>query len=46
MAVKPNLFERTAVYTLNAVPGPILAPAGLFAYPVVASAVNVTIATL
>jgi hypothetical protein len=45
MPVKPILFERTAFYTLNAMPGPILALAGLFACSVVASSVNVIIAT-
>jgi hypothetical protein len=45
MPVKPNLFERTAVYTLNAVPGPIFDLAGLFACSVVASSVNVIVAT-
>jgi hypothetical protein len=32
MPVKPNLFERAAFYTLNAVPAPILDLAELFAY--------------
>ncbi len=38
MPVRPNLMERTAFYTLNAVPGALLDLAGLFAYQAVSSA--------
>jgi ubiquinone/menaquinone biosynthesis C-methylase UbiE len=38
MPVKPNLLERTAFYTLNAVPGALLDLAGLFAYQAVSTA--------
>lgn len=38
MPVKPNLLERTAFYTLNAVPGAMLDLAGLFAYQAVSAA--------
>ena len=38
MPVKPNLVERTAFYTLNAVPGTILDLAGLFAYQAISTA--------
>lgn len=45
MPVKPILFERTAFYALNALPSLIFELAGLFACSVVASFVNVIIAT-
>lgn len=38
MPVKPNFLERTAFYTLNAVPGSLLDLAGLFAYQAVSTA--------
>ena len=38
MPVKANLFERTAFFTFNAVPGAILDLAGLFAYQAVSAA--------
>jgi 2-polyprenyl-3-methyl-5-hydroxy-6-metoxy-1,4-benzoquinol methylase len=38
MPVEPNLLERTAFYTLNAVPSTILDLAGLFAYQAISTA--------
>ncbi len=38
MPVRPNLMERTAFYTLNAVPGALLDLAGLLGYQALSSA--------
>lgn len=43
MPIRPNLLERTAFYSLNAAPGPMLDLAGALAYQAVSTAVHLDI---
>ena len=43
MPIKPNLLERTAFYTLNAAPAPMLDLAGMLAYQALSTAVRLNI---
>ncbi len=43
MPIQPNFVERTAFYTLNAAPGPMLDLAGALAYQTVSTAVHLNI---
>ena len=45
MPIQPNFLERTAFYTLNAAPGPMLDLAGALAYQTLSTAVNLNIFT-
>jgi 2-polyprenyl-3-methyl-5-hydroxy-6-metoxy-1,4-benzoquinol methylase len=43
MPIRPNLLERTAFYTLNAAPAPMLDLAGMLAYQALSTAVRLNI---
>ena len=45
MPINPNFLERTAFFTLNAAPGPMLDLAGMLAYQAVSTAVQLNIFT-
>ncbi len=43
MPIQPNFLERTAFYTLNAAPGPMLDLAGALAFQTVSTAVQLNL---
>lgn len=45
MPIQPNFMERTAFFTLNAAPGPMLDLAGVLAFQVISTAVHLNIFT-